>query len=76
MGFRSLTKFNLALLVMQGWHLMTNTNTLLGRSLKAKIEFHEFKLGSLPLLYLEDHMVCEWITPRGFVQVCGYYFQN
>ncbi|KAA3471136.1 reverse transcriptase [Gossypium australe] len=36
MGFQSLTKFNLVLLAEQCWRLMTNTNTLLVRSLKAK----------------------------------------
>ncbi|KAK5834916.1 hypothetical protein PVK06_010596 [Gossypium arboreum] len=36
MGFRDLGKFNIALLVKQGWRLVTNPNSLLGRIYKAK----------------------------------------
>ncbi|GAU47653.1 hypothetical protein TSUD_27780 [Trifolium subterraneum] len=36
MGFKNLTAFNLVMLGKQGWHLMTNQNSLISRLYKAK----------------------------------------
>ncbi|KAK5785060.1 hypothetical protein PVK06_039605 [Gossypium arboreum] len=36
LGFRSFAKFNVALLAKQGWRLISNPNSLLGKVLKAK----------------------------------------
>ncbi|KAA3488436.1 RNA-directed DNA polymerase reverse transcriptase family protein [Gossypium australe] len=51
-GFRSLTKFDLALLAKQGCHLITYTTSLLSRVLKAKYyphyDFLIARLGDLP----------------------------
>lgn len=36
LGFRDLRKFNLSLLVKQGWRFISNLNSLLARVMKAK----------------------------------------
>ncbi|KAL1165147.1 hypothetical protein V6Z11_A06G112300 [Gossypium hirsutum] len=36
LGFRSLAKFNVAILAKQGWRLISNPDSLMGRVLKAK----------------------------------------
>lgn len=52
MGFRSLTKFNIALLVKQGWRILHYPKSSLARVLKAKYfpngDFLNFDLGNLP----------------------------
>lgn len=52
MGFRSLLKFNLAMLEKQGWHLICYPDSLLAESLKAKFylnsNFLNANLGNLP----------------------------
>ena len=52
MGFRHLFAFNLAMLAKQGWRLIQNPNSLLGRLLKAiyfpTVNFWEAELGSSP----------------------------
>lgn len=40
MGFRDLGKFNIAFLAKQGWRLVTNLNSLLGRIYKARYYPH------------------------------------
>lgn len=54
MGFRDLLKFNISLLVKQGWHLLMQPTTLVGRILKAKYypntRFFSAPLGSNPSL--------------------------
>ncbi|KAG8486435.1 hypothetical protein CXB51_019917 [Gossypium anomalum] len=52
MGFRVMSKFNIALLAKQGWGLLCNPDSLLARSLKAKyyphLDFLQARLGNLP----------------------------
>lgn len=52
LGFRNLTKFNVALLAKQGWRLLNYLNSLLSCILKAKyylsINFLHSSLGNLP----------------------------
>lgn len=52
LGFRSLSKSNLALLAKQGWRLLSYSNSLLARTLEAKYfptkGFLESSLGQLP----------------------------
>ncbi|XP_052878272.1 uncharacterized mitochondrial protein AtMg00310-like [Gossypium arboreum] len=52
LGYRNLTKFNLALLAKQGWRLIENPTSLLAKTLKAKYhpnsEFLNSELGNLP----------------------------
>ncbi|KAA3489222.1 RNA-directed DNA polymerase reverse transcriptase family protein [Gossypium australe] len=46
MGFRSLAKFNVALLAKQGWRILTNPNSLVAQTLKAKYFPNESFLNS------------------------------
>lgn len=50
LGFRSLSKVNIALLAKQGWHLLTNPNSLMARVVKDKYfpnnSFMEVGLGN------------------------------
>lgn len=52
LDYRCLAKFNLALLAKQGWRLIVNPNSLLGRTLKAKyhpnFDFLHSELGNIP----------------------------
>ncbi|KAA3465380.1 reverse transcriptase [Gossypium australe] len=52
LGFHSLTKFNVTLLVKQGWRIINYPNSLLSRVLKAKYfpntDFLNTELGNLP----------------------------
>ncbi|KAL4385050.1 hypothetical protein GQ457_15G008960 [Hibiscus cannabinus] len=52
MGFRDMSKFNVALLAKQGWHILTNLTSLLARVLKARYypntTFMGASLGSSP----------------------------
>ncbi|KAA3482686.1 Zinc finger CCCH domain-containing protein 7 [Gossypium australe] len=52
--------FNLSLLAKQGWCLITFSNSLLARTLKAKyypdVDFLNARLGKYTFLYLEEHL--------------------
>lgn len=52
MGFKDFECFNNALLAKQGWRLLTNPNSLVGRLLKAKyfpnVSFLKAELGRCP----------------------------
>ncbi|KAA3461496.1 reverse transcriptase [Gossypium australe] len=54
LGFRTLAKFNIALLAKQGWRLINFPNSLLSRVLKEKYypnsNFYNARLGNLPSL--------------------------
>ncbi|KAL0357982.1 UNVERIFIED_CONTAM: putative mitochondrial protein [Sesamum calycinum] len=71
LGFRSLKNFNLALLVKQGWRLLTQPNTMLSRVLKAKYfphcSFWEASKGSRPSLTWRSLLATKEILREG----CG-----
>ncbi|KAL0336264.1 UNVERIFIED_CONTAM: putative mitochondrial protein [Sesamum radiatum] len=71
LGFRSLKNFNLALVVKQGWRLLTQPNTMLSRVLKAKYfphcSFWEALKGSRPSLTWRSLLATKEILREG----CG-----
>lgn len=69
LGFRDLRSFNLALLAIQGWQLLTNPNSLFSRVYKAKYfpycTFAEGTLGRDPSYAWRSLMAAQNIVHRG-----------
>jgi hypothetical protein len=66
LGFRDMMSFNKALLAKQGWRLLQDPDSIVGKILKAKYfpneSFLEAKLGSKTIICLE-----EFIWLKGFI---------
>ena len=69
LGFRDLKAFNLALLVKQGWRLLTNTTSLVHRVFKARdfpeSDFLLAELGNHPFYAWRSIMAAQPIIQRG-----------
>lgn len=69
MGFSDLKRFNLALLVKQGWRLQTNSSSLFYRVYKAKYfpscDFIEANLGSQPSFAWRSILSTQEVVKKG-----------
>lgn len=70
MRFQSITKFNIALLAKQGWHLIIYLNSLLARILKSKVFsiyiFFKCKVRKSTFVYLKKCLGYAGTTIEGF----------
>ncbi|XP_031116576.1 uncharacterized protein LOC116020230 [Ipomoea triloba] len=75
LGFKNLHKFNVALLVKQGWRLLTTPNSLAGRLYKAryypKSDFLEVSMGTNPSFCWRSIMAGQDILRKGCFRRIG-----
>ncbi|MCI21998.1 ribonuclease H protein, partial [Trifolium medium] len=75
MGFRDLRAFNEALLAKQGWRIITEPNSLMANTLKAKYfphnNFLQSKQGSRPSYYWQSIQKASWILKKGCFWLVG-----
>ncbi|KAA3460796.1 RNA-directed DNA polymerase reverse transcriptase family protein [Gossypium australe] len=75
MGFRDLSKFNIALLAKQGWRLVTNLDSLLGRIYKAKYYPHTL-FWNATLVYMQPEKSRRWYWLEGGIRISNFSFAS
>ncbi|GAU35043.1 hypothetical protein TSUD_30090 [Trifolium subterraneum] len=75
MGFRDLRAFNEALLAKQGWRIISEPNSLMARTLKAKYfpqqGFFQAKQGNRPSYSWQSIQKASWILKKGCFWLIG-----
>ncbi|KAA3473071.1 reverse transcriptase [Gossypium australe] len=65
MGFKCLSKFNVALLAKQVWCVIYYLDSFLKKVVLSKFKFHERKIGELTIIYLEKFIVGKGLLENG-----------
>ncbi|GAU51479.1 hypothetical protein TSUD_413680 [Trifolium subterraneum] len=75
MGFRDLRAFNEALLAKQGWKILTEQNSLMAKTMKAKYfpqtQFLQAKKGARSSYIWQDIQQASWILKKGCCWLVG-----